>query len=232
LRKIYQHAAAVARPDGMFGLTLDGKPLRTPGRAEYGLPTLALAEALAGEWNAQVKDIVPSTMPLTTLAATGQDRVPVLRDKTIDEAAAYGATDLVCYRVAEPAELAVRQAATWDPLLDWLLRRYDARLAVTDDLKAVPQDAAALARLRAALAAADNFQLAALHALTGATGSLVIALALFADELDATAAFAASQIEELYQAERWGNETEAVKRRAGLAADIAASARFLRLLRG
>lgn len=231
MRKVYKLAAVTVRPDGGYGIALDGKVLRTPARHEYALPTMALADAIAAEWNAQERDIVPATMPLTTLAATAIDRVPHLRDKTIDEAAAYGATDLLCYRVAEPLELVERQAATWDPLLDWLLRRYDVRLAITDSIHAVTQDSAALARLRAALAATDNFQMAALHALTGATGSLVIALALFEGELDAPAAFAASQIEELFQLERWGSDAEAEKRREGLAVDIAASKRFLDLLR-
>ena len=83
-----------------------------------------------------------------------------------------------------------------------------------------------------AVAALDDFRLTALQAATGACGSLVIALALYERRLDAEAAFAASQLDETFQIEAWGEDTEATKRREALAADIEAAARFFELLDG
>jgi chaperone required for assembly of F1-ATPase len=59
---------------------------------------------------------------------------------------------------------------------------------------------------------------------------LVIALALLEGRLDAEGAFEVSQIDETFQIEAWGEDAEAARRRAALAADIAAAARFLDLL--
>jgi len=66
---------------------------------------------------------------------------------------------------------------------------------------------------------------------TATCGSLVIALALHEGRLDAEAAFDASQLDETFQIEAWGEDAEATRRRAALAEDIRATARFLELLR-
>ena len=77
-----------------------------------------------------------------------------------------------------------------------------------------------------------DYALTALHAATAASGSLVIALALLEGRVHAGEAFAASQLDESFQIEAWGEDAEQTERRAALAADIAAAARFMTLLRG
>src|SRR4029077_19357402 len=127
--------------------------------------------------------------------------------------------------------LAARQQAAWQPLIDWAGERYDAPLMVTDGGSPTSQTAASLAALAAVVAAHDDYPLTALHAATAACGSLVIALALLEGRLDASEAFAASQLDESFQIEAWGEDAEQAKRRAALAADIEAAARFMALLR-
>ena len=73
--------------------------------------------------------------------------------------------------------------------------------------------------------------LTALHCATTACGSVVIGLALVERHLDAEAAWQASQLDETFQIERWGEDAEAAARRAALKRDIEATDRFLRLLR-
>jgi len=55
---------------------------------------------------------------------------------------------------------------------------------------------------------------------------------LLSGRIDADEAFAASQLDESFQIEAWGEDAEEAQRRAALAADIAAAARFIRLLHG
>jgi chaperone required for assembly of F1-ATPase len=66
---------------------------------------------------------------------------------------------------------------------------------------------------------------------TAACGSLVIGLALLGGRLDAGEAFAASQLDESFQIERWDEDAEQAERRRALAADIEAATRFISLLR-
>lgn len=231
MKRVYKSVATRAVDTG-WGVALDGRPLRTPARRELTVPSAALAAAIAAEWEAQDPEIRPETMPLTRLAATAIDRTAAERDKIVAEIASYAGTDLVCYRAEHPPALAARQAAVWQPLIDWAAGRYDAGLAVTAGILPMPQSPASLKAYAGAVAALDDFRLTAVQAATGACGSLVIALALHERRLDAPAAFAASQLDETFQIEAWGEDAEATKRREGLAADIAATARFLALLDG
>ena len=230
MKRFYRKVAVEAADGAGFRITLDRRPVRTPAAAPVLLSSRALAEALADEWRHQEERIVPATMPLMRLAGTGIDRVAPRRAAVIDEIAGFAATDLVCHRAEAPPTLVTRQDRTWQPLLDWVAGRYDARLQVATGVMPRHQPPRTLAALRAAVAARDDLALAGLWSLTAACGSLVIALALAERRLDPDAAFAAAQLDEDFQIERWGEEPAAVQRRAALRAEIEAANRFLRLL--
>ncbi len=223
---------AAGRAGAGFRVLLDGQAVKTPAKAEMALPTQALAEAIAAEWQAQGEAVESRSLVLTGLAWTAIDRVGPGRERIVDELAGYGAHDLVCYRTETPADLAARQRERWQPLLDWAARALDAPLAVTTGVVSIEQPPAALAALRRAVAARHDFELAALGAAATAAGSLVIALALAEGRIDAAAAFDAAQLDESYQIERWGEDPEAARRRAAIKADLASAARFVALLRG
>ena len=229
MKRVYRQATS-APADGGWGVALDGRPLRTPGKARLIVPGAALAAAIAAEWDQQQGEIRPATMPLFGLAATAIDRTAPQRAQVAAETAAYADTDLVCYRAAHPPALAARQQASWQPLLDWATARYDAALAVTSGVIPVRQSPAALKAFAGAVAALDDFRLTALHTLTAACGSLVIGLAVLEGRLDAGEAFAVSQLDESFQIEAWGEDAEAAARRQALAGDIAAAVRFIALL--
>ncbi len=229
LRRVYK-AVSVRLDAKGYGIWLDDKPLHTPAGAPLRLPTHALAEAIAAEWQAQEKTIDPHLMPLFRLAATALDRVAVEGEKVVDRLAAYGATDLLCYRVATPAELACRQADACQPVLDWLAGRFGVSLAVTAELQGLKQPAAALANLRAAIAGRGCFALAALQALAADLGSIVLALSVVEGAVSAEAALAISLTEETYQNERWGVDAAALARRRRLREDVMAAGWFLALI--
>jgi len=231
LRRVYKEVGT-RKVDGGWGVALDGRPLLTPAKRELTVPSRRLAEAIVAEWDAQETDIRPERMPLTRLAATALDRTAAERDRVAAEVANYAGTDLVCYRAEQPAALAARQHAVWQPLLDWAAGRYDAGLSVTAGILPQPQSPASLKAFAAAVASLDDFRLTALQAATAACGSLMIALALLEARIDADAAFAASQLDETFQIEAWGEDAEATRRRTALAEDIRAVARFLELLGG
>jgi len=165
------------------------------------------------------------------LASTAIDLVAKRHGEVVAEISNFAETDLVCYRAEHPAELVARQHAIWQPLADWATLRHDAPLAVTAGIVPVTQKPTTLHALAVAVAAYEPMALTALHAATTASGSLVIALALMEGRLDAEGAFAASQLDESFQIERWGEDYEAADRRAALKADIATAARFVALLR-
>lgn len=226
MKKFYRKAT-VLDVDGRFLVTLDGRPILSPGREKLALPTRPLAESVAAEWNAQGEEVVPQSMPMTRYANTALDRVRPRREAVVREIAAYAETDLLCYRTDNPAELAERQAFTWQPLLDWASDRFGAALRVTREVAPVAQDPSALEAFRAEIAARDEFSLSGLYSLTTASGSIVIALAVAEGRIGPEEASAASLLDETYQAEKWGEDPESVARWESIGAEIAAAARFL-----
>jgi len=100
-------------------ILLDGKPVKTPGRRDLALPSDALAEAIADEWNAVGEQIDPRAMKLSGLANAALDRIAPDPAGFARGLAAYGESDLLCYRAEAPAGLVRRQSESWDPIIAW-----------------------------------------------------------------------------------------------------------------
>jgi chaperone required for assembly of F1-ATPase len=212
-KRFWKETRAEACDDG-FTVYLDTRTVRTPAKAPFVLPTRALAEACAAEWDAQGEQIDPSAMPMTRTANSAIDKVRVQHGEVAELLAAYGDSDLTCYRADTPAELVARQSEAWDPLLDWLEETHGARIAPRTGIMHAPQDAVALARLREAVHTLDPFRLAAFHDLVSLSGSLVIALAVQHGRLSPEDAWALSRIDEAWQIEQWGEDEEAAEHAA------------------
>ena len=226
MKRFYKEVAV----DERRAILLDRRPIKTPARAALFLPTAALAEAVAAEWRAQGEEIDPRSMPLTGLSNAAIDRVmpdPLAFARPL---AAYAEADLLCYRADAPAELVARQAAAWDPLLAWARARFDVHFTVTSGIVHAAQPAATVARLSEALLAHDSFALAAMSPLITIGGSLVTALALAEGEIEAERAFDVTHLDELWQAERWGEDALALEARAARRRDFIAAAGLLALL--
>ena len=231
MKRFYKDTG-VDEGEGGFRVLLDGKPMRTPAKATLVVPTRALAEAIAAEW-AGVPDkaeINAAHLPLTRLAATAIDRVVARRDEVIADTAKYAGSDLLCYRATAPESLVKLQLELWQPLLDWAAERPGARLVTAEGIGFVNQPEEAKARLHEAVSAHGDLALSALYNLTHTAGSVVIGLAVSEGRLDVAGAFAAAQMDELYQVDRWGDDPLAEKHREGVRRDIEACARFLSLL--
>jgi chaperone required for assembly of F1-ATPase len=228
--KRFYKSASVGSADGAFQVLLDGKPLKAPSGASFNLPTRALAEAVAEEWSAAGETVELHGMLLTRLAFAAVDSVAKNRDHVVEQVVGFARSDLLSYRAEYPSALIVRQEAVWDPYLDWAAERYGARLVTASGIIHTPQPDAAIAALEKTVRARDDFALAALHAATTLTGSLVLALALIDAHQNADAIFAAATVDETFQAEKWGRDAEAEARRRGHARELAATERFVRLL--
>lgn len=233
MKRVWTTAQAVASPDG-WGVHLDGKPLRLPDGPALLVPHAALAEAVAEEWQragAETGEMDYTDVPLTRLAGTAQLRIVPNPAPTSAAIAAYGESDLLCYRADQPAALAARQAEAWQPWLHWARTEFGAALLVTEGVMPVRQHPAALAALRRAVDAQSGWTLGGLGIVVPALGSLVLGLALAHGLITAAEAHALSTVDERFQAEFWGDDTQAALRAAQIATDIADGARFMELVR-
>lgn len=207
-RKFWSEVSVEPREAG-FTVLLDGKGLHTPAKAPLTVPTAALAEAIAAEWRALGEEIDPERLPLTKSANSAIDRVSRNREAVIDAIAAYGDSDLLCYRAEEPEGLLAREAAAWQPWLDWAAEVLHAPLDPVEGVMHRRQAPASLAALRSEVARLSPLGLAALYDLVTLSGSLVLGLAVARDAIAALDAWEISRLDETWQAEQWGVDHEA-----------------------
>lgn len=230
IKRFYKQAAA-APAEGGYAVELDGRAVRTPAKAPLVVSSRALAEAVAAEWQGQGEEVDPRAMALNSLVCTAIDIVAPHRPAIVEELADYGSHDLLCYWTDETGELLRRQQQLWQPLLDWAAEELRAPLKKTCGITSQTQPPESLAALKLAVEEHSDLELTGLAAAAKAAGSLLIGLALSKGRIDAAEAVALSQLDELYQAERWGEDAEAAARLAGLGRDLESAARLLDLIR-
>lgn len=207
--KRFWKESSVEAEEGGFAVLLDGRAVKTPAKRALILPTRAMAVAVAAEWDAQEGEINPQSMPVTKTANAAIDKVAVQHAEVADMLAAYGDADLLCYRADGPEGLVQRQAAQWDPMLDWAAEALGARLEPRTGVIHAPQDDAALQGLRAQTHALDAFELAAFHDLVSLSGSLILGFAAALDAKPIHEIWDTSRLDEIWQIEQWGKDDEA-----------------------
>lgn len=218
--------------EGGYRITLDGRALRTQGGGAQLVPTVALAEQMAGEWRDQGAEIDPAAFPFRDLADFAIDHVRANRKGVIDTVLGYAETDTLCYRADPEEPLFARQQTLWEPLVKAIEARLGIRFERISGIIHRPQPAATMERLRHELGTLDDFTLSAVNTLAPPAASLIIALAAIQPGADAEQLFAAANAEEDWQAEQWGWEWTAEEKRAHKLAAFTRAASFAALARG
>jgi chaperone required for assembly of F1-ATPase len=222
--------ATDAQRAGGFSILLDGKPMRTPAKAVLAVPTRALAEAIAAEWEAQGAHIDPATMPLTRLVNSGLDGVRGREAEVREDIAKYAASDLLCYRAPEPEALALAQARLWDPILAWSREALGVHLVVAEGIMPVAQPPDARPAVTRALSGYNALALTSLHVMTTLTGSALLTLAHARGRLGLEETWAAAHVDEDWQIARWGEDAQAAARRERRRLEMQSASRLLALL--
>jgi chaperone required for assembly of F1-ATPase len=230
VRRFYR-AVSLSETGGGHALALDGLAARTPARNRLAAASRPLMLRVAEEWERQGETLDPADMPITRLLNAAIDGVARTMEKTRDEILRCAGSDLLCYRAEAPESLVERQRRAFDPVLEWAAETLGARFALAVGLMHVPQPAETLAAVLAALDRVDDpAALAALSAVTTLTGSALLALATAAGFLSAADAWGAAHVDEDFQNDIWGVDTEAAARRAARWREMEAAAIVLAAL--
>ena len=232
MKRFWKETSFELHPDGGWQVLLDGRPVRTPAKNAIAVPVQSMAEEIAAEWDAQTEEVDPRTMPMTRMAATCLDRVAPEMPAVAEMIAAYGETDLLCYRADTPAELISRQEIGWDPLLDWAAERFGARLNTGAGVMHIPQPPGAVRALSDCVQSETAWTLTALSELTTISGSLVLGLAVRWGWLGPEEGWALSRIDEQWNIDQWGEDEEAAELAARRRADFLLAARTIALIEG
>ncbi|XP_010493510.1 PREDICTED: uncharacterized protein LOC104770751 [Camelina sativa] len=102
-KRFYKKVTTREADDGnRWTVMLDYRTLKAPSKRPLKLRSLALAKAIAAEWEYQLTEgIRPFTMPLMRLACTALERVPLTRSMIIEHLARKLHQDLVFFRAPE-----------------------------------------------------------------------------------------------------------------------------------
>lgn len=224
---------SIARQEGGFAVLLDGRPVKTPARHSLLLPAEALANLVADEFRLQDEVIDPSQMPITRLANTVVDGIAADPQPVLEDILRFAANDMLFYRAASPKELAARQNAQWDIVLDWAQSHIGARFVTGEGVMHIEQPREAITAVSVHLRQyISPFAIAALHAITTLTGSALLALAIAAGELDVATGWRLAHLDEDWAIEHWGEDEEAAMRRKNRENELYAAAAVLAASRG
>jgi chaperone required for assembly of F1-ATPase len=215
LPKRFYSDVDVARGDDGFSVTLDGRQVKTPGhKIPVIVQSLEIAQVMAAEWAAQDKFIDPATMPMVRLINSAVESGEALVPEFRAEIGKFAGNDLLLYRADSPQELVADQEKLWDGALVKLARHFDVAFQPTIGIIHQKQPDATLAKLDAALEGQGLHMLTALVSITGITGSGLLAIALLHQLLSADEVWLAAHVDEDHQIRLWGEDEEAMERRA------------------
>jgi chaperone required for assembly of F1-ATPase len=213
-KRFYDEVSVCESAAGGWQVTLDGRGLKTLKGSPQTVPSQALADALAQEWAVQTEDLDPKSFPVRDLVDYALDIVTPDPAAIADKIVQYGDTDTLLYRADAGDALHIRQQEVWEPVVSAFEAREGVALTRVSGIVHQPQSQAAMARLRARLLEQSPIALAAIEAMTSLAGSLVISLSACEADADPVALWNAAALEEEWQADLWGREYEAERRRA------------------
>jgi len=205
-------------------------PTNTPAKNPFSLPTKALAEAVALEWQSS-KKYTQAAMPLTALAYTAIDKIASSKDNIVEVLMVYVDSDTLTYRATGSEDLAKQQEEKWGAVLKWVGSRFDVAWATTSGVMPVEQSPLLHKAIERYLQSLNEWELSAFCVLSSGFSSLVLAIAVFENHLKADEAFALSRLEEEAQAQQWGRDAEAEARVRKMQEEIIVAEHFLRLLK-
>ena len=207
-KRFWKNVRIVSSETGYF-IKLDNKILKTPAKKQMKLPTEALAKKVASEWDEQVEEIDPTTMPFTKSSNAALDKVSEQFAEVSSLLVEYGDTDLLYYRADSPPELQKRQKAGWDPILKWAENTIKVQINYGTGIVYIPQNAKLFSETRRKINKLSIFQLTAFYDMVSITGSFILGLAIIKGRLSAEEAYQLSRIDEQWQLEQWGEDEEA-----------------------
>ncbi len=205
-------------------------PTQTPAKNPFILPNSALTEAIEKEWQ-EGKKYSQYTMPLTALAYTAIDKIAPSKENIIEVLMVYVDSDTLTYRATGSEALAKQQEEKWGAVLKWCGTRFDVSWQTTSGVMPVEQSPALHKAVERYLRSLNEWQLSVFCVLSSGFSSLVLAIAVCENHLDAREAFVLSRLEEEAQAEQWGRDAEAEARAKKMQEEIVAAERFLHLLK-
>lgn len=149
------------------------------------------------------------------------------RREIADKIENFMMTDMLLFWGTEK-DLVVRQEKLWGPILEWAKQVFETDFVKTHGLDVPEQDEKFGEKLRSFINNLSDRELAAFYLAALNMRSVLLAAALVKGRISAEEAFRAAYLEELWQAENWGADEEAEKKRGELRRELIDIEKFLK----
>jgi ATP synthase mitochondrial F1 complex assembly factor 2 len=203
-----------------FGVTLDGRIVKTPLGQTLAIPSESLAWAIAAEWDSQETYLRPAQMPLMTLVCTALDQTTASPDTFRSNCLKYLSTDTTCYwsEPEEDRDLHKKQEQSWTAIHEHCQQILGGRVAISlgstngillsraNDTKSIglPHPPIVFENAHRFVHSLDAWHLTALSSAATEAKSMLCAMSLMTGGLSPKDAVRAARIEEEFQIEIWG----------------------------
>lgn len=141
------------------------------------------------------------------------------RDIVIEKLVKFSLSDMLLFWSSNE-ELIKRQQQYWTPILSWAKENLNTKFNITKTLDFPEQDSESGLKLKKFLQTLNDKELTGFYFAALNTRSILLAAALIKGKINAKQAFEASCLEELWQAEKWGNDEAAENRRKSLLQEL------------
>lgn len=135
------------------------------------------------------------------------------REEIIERMVNFSLTDTLLFRNPDAVELIEEERKVWDPIVEWAKEKMQAKFQTTESLEVPVENNASLPRLQVFLESLSDKELVAFYEVSKITKSVLLAAAFVKGKVNADEAFRAAFLEEIWQADKWGHEVLADKRR-------------------
>ena len=228
--KTAQPVFTIKAEDESFTVYRDEKPLETPKNLRVSVPTRALAEKIVAECDRQGEKLDLRKMPMTQMTLTALDITASHRAEVITGILRYGETELLCHRATEPADLVAEQNKIWQPYIDWCEKKFGVTLRIGAGITPFEQKPETLSTLRSFVETFSAFPLTGLSEAVGISGSLILGLALATGHITPQTAFEAAELDNLWQAKKWGVDPETQTRHDAIKTELGICDAWLELV--
>ena len=219
----------IVNKNNLFFITKNNEHLKTPLGNIFYVYKRKIARLILQELDENSsKNLIVGYTKITNSAI---DLIDNDKEGYTENISSYIHKDTICYFSSKPKDLFDKQNKTWKPLINWIKKKYRLDVNYTQNIGQIKQNQKCLKMLKNELIKYNIFQLSCINTLCQVTGSLIISLALKDCKLSYLEAFKASQLEELYQLSKWGDDSEASSRRKAIRTDIFKASIYLNSLK-
>ena len=135
------------------------------------------------------------------------------REEIIERMVNFSLTDTLLFRSPDAVELIEEERKVWDPIVAWAREKMKIDFQTTQSLEAPIENNASLPRLQVFLESLSDKELVAFYEVSKITKSVLLAAAFVKGKVNADETFKAAFLEEIWQADKWGHDEQADKRR-------------------